>query len=175
METPVAFGILNKAVALGVKLPAVRKVFVCTLRKIVLIDEIVSRVVRRVYVNHLDFAEIGLLQQLQHVKVITLDVQVFCVVEIDALLPAGAKGRSNRRIRQQDRLLLVRPSELIPFLVPVNDHSGQFLPQHIKVDGPHDLAVLILRLGQTVRKQLADFLNILVHLIWAVHFKFIHC
>ena len=62
METPVAFGILNKAIALGVKLPAVRQILVGTLRKIVLIDKIAARIVRRVYVNHLDFAEISLLQ-----------------------------------------------------------------------------------------------------------------
>ena len=175
METSVALRVLDKAVAFGVKLPAVCKILVGTLREIILIYKVVSRIVGRVNVNHFDFAEIGLLQQLQHVKIIAFNIQILRGIKINALLPAGAKGLRNRRIRQQDRLLLVRPSELIPLLIALDDNRGQLLPQHIKVDSPHNHTIRILYLSQAVRKQRPDFRNIFVHLIRAVHFQFIHC
>jgi hypothetical protein len=56
MKPAVAFGVLHKAVAVFVKLPAVGKVFIRTLRKVVLIDKVVAGIIRRVDVNHLYLA-----------------------------------------------------------------------------------------------------------------------
>ena len=50
METTVAVEVFYKAVALVIKLSAVSKVFLCALRKIVLINKVISRVIGRVYV-----------------------------------------------------------------------------------------------------------------------------
>lgn len=50
METTVAFGVLDKAVALVIKLTAVCKVFIGIFCKIVLIYKVVSCIIRRVYV-----------------------------------------------------------------------------------------------------------------------------
>lgn len=62
METTVAFGVLHHAIAVLVVLPAVCKILIRTLSKVILVNKVASGVVRRVYVNHLDFAEIGFLQ-----------------------------------------------------------------------------------------------------------------
>ncbi len=88
MKTTVAFGVLHHTVAFFIKLTTVSKVFICVLGEVILIHKVVTRVVRRINVNHLDFTEIGFLQQLQHFKVVTLNIEVFGSVKIHA---AGAK------------------------------------------------------------------------------------
>ena len=64
MEATVAFGVGNETVALLVKLSRVGEVFGRRLRKVILIDKIIARIVGRVDVNHLHLVEIGLLQAL---------------------------------------------------------------------------------------------------------------
>ena len=64
MESAVAFGVLNKAVALLVVLSASVEVILCALRKVVVVHKVVTRVVGRVYVYHLHPAEVGFLKQL---------------------------------------------------------------------------------------------------------------
>lgn len=53
--------------------------------KIVGVNKIVSRVVRRVDIDHLDFAKIIFLKQLQRVEIISLDKDILGSVEVDAL------------------------------------------------------------------------------------------
>lgn len=50
MKTTVAVKIFYKTVTFLIKLTAVRKVFLCTLCKVVLIHKVISRVIRRIYV-----------------------------------------------------------------------------------------------------------------------------
>lgn len=56
METPVAFRIGDQAAAFLVVFAAFGIEFILGLGEIVVVDEVVSRVVRRVDVNELDFA-----------------------------------------------------------------------------------------------------------------------
>ena len=91
METAVALGIGDETVALLVKLSRVGEVFGRRLRKVILIDKVIARVVRRIDIDHLHLVEIGLLQALQHIEVVTLDVEVLRVVEVHALLTAGTQ------------------------------------------------------------------------------------
>ena len=52
------------------------------------------------YVNHLDFAEVGRLQQFQHFQIIALDIEVLGDVKIDALGRTGAQSRRTATLRQ---------------------------------------------------------------------------
>ena len=63
MEATVALGVLHHAIAVLVVLPAVSKVLICALGKVILVYKVVARIVRRINVDHLDFAEISLLQE----------------------------------------------------------------------------------------------------------------
>ena len=49
METPVAFAVLHKAVALFVILSAIIHILVSSLRKVIVIHKVVARVIGRVY------------------------------------------------------------------------------------------------------------------------------
>ena len=71
--------------------------------KIVLVKDICAGVIRRVDVDHLDLAEICFLEQFEGVKIVALDIEVFCGVEIDRFLAAWAKRFRYRRIRCQQR------------------------------------------------------------------------
>ena len=175
MEAAIALGVLHHAVALRVELPAVGKVFVRTLGEVVLIHEVVSRVVGRIDVDHLDLAEVGLLQQLQHLEVVALDVEVLRRVEVHALLAAGTQRLVERGVGEQDGLPLVRPRELVSFLVAVHHAAGNLLRQRILVDRPDDLAVLINRLRHGVGKHRRQLFEVLVGLVRRLHPEFIHC
>ena len=88
MKTTVAFGVLYHTIAILIELSTVGKVFIRALSKIIFIHKVISRVVWRVYVNHLDFAEVGFLQELKHFKVIALNVEVFGSIKVPAAAAA---------------------------------------------------------------------------------------
>ncbi len=45
-----------------------------SLCKLVIIDEVITRIIGRVYVDHLDCAKIVLTENFEHVKIITFDI-----------------------------------------------------------------------------------------------------
>lgn len=45
-----------------------------SLCKIVIIDEVITRIIGRVYINHLDCAKIVLTENFEHIKIITFDI-----------------------------------------------------------------------------------------------------
>jgi hypothetical protein len=63
-----------------------------TLTKVVRVDEIVTGVVGRVDVDHFDLAEVGLLEELEHLQVVAFDDQVLGGVEVDALVAVREQG-----------------------------------------------------------------------------------
>lgn len=52
------------------------------LGEIVIVNEVITCVIGRVYVNHLDCAEIVLAENFEHIKIIALDIEVFGVPKI---------------------------------------------------------------------------------------------
>ena len=174
METPITFCILNKPIALFVELPAIGKILIRTLSKVILINKVVSCVVRRINVDHLDFAKIGFLQQLQHFEVVALDIEVFGGVKVHTFLTAGAQRLIDRGIGKKNGLLLVRPSELIAFLIAVYHRAGNLLHQHILVDCPDDLTVFVDRFRHGVGKHRRQLSEIFISLVRCLHSQFIH-
>ena len=86
MEPSVTICVLTKTVSFLVPIAFI--IFLCRLRKIIMIHKVISRVIRRVYVYHLDLAHIGVLKQLQNFEVIALDIEILCRVPIHTLLGA---------------------------------------------------------------------------------------
>ncbi|WP_315437285.1 hypothetical protein [uncultured Selenomonas sp.] len=145
-------------------------------RKVVIVHEaVIPRVVGWVDIDHLHLAEVGLLQQFQHIEIVPLDVEVLaveralCAIPPDTVRHDGTQRRIDRRIRRKDRLPLVRPCERIALLTPLHDLARQLLPQHIEVDRLHGLPVAH-DLRQSVREQPPHRLHIPRHIIHAVHF-----
>ena len=115
MEATIAFSISNELVSFFIILPTIVNILLLILVEIVVIHKVVARVVRWVDVNHLHFAQIVLTKEFQHLKIVTLNIQVLGIVEINALLTTWAKSICGRRISQTNRIALIRPSELVTF------------------------------------------------------------
>ena len=175
MKTAIAFGVCHHAVAFFVILAAVFHVILGALCKVVLIDKIIAGVVRRVNVDHLDLAQIGFLQELQHFQIVALDIEVFAVKAAGCAILANTVGhhRTQRcrdgRIGRQHRLFLIWPSKLIAFLPTFYDRIGKLLPQNVKVNGVFYFAVTFY-LGNCIGEQLTDQLNVALYTVKAVHF-----
>ena len=88
------------------------KVFL-TLREVVVIDEVIAGVIRRVNIDHLDFTKIVLAENFQHIKIITLYVKIFCVPEIFRCFQIRAKSLVDSSIGKTRSGTLIGPSELI--------------------------------------------------------------
>ena len=108
-------------------------IFTNCLRKVIVINKVVTRVIRRVNINHLDFAKISLTDNFQYIKVVTLDVEILRVVEVHTFLTAGSERLCGRRICQVCVRPLVWPCELVTFLALVNHVGGQFIAQLFEV------------------------------------------
>ena len=141
--------------------------------ELVFVHEVVTRVVRRVNINHLDFAMIATLQELQHLEVVALDVNVVRVegtvlaIAATALLGARAKRGGAHGLRLADGIGLARPCERIalPTLV---DLVAELQPQFIEVDstlGEH-FGHQRLKLAQAVINQIFRFK---IHLSYLAH------
>ena len=86
METAVALGVaLHRVcdeITVLITCTARLLVFINPLCEVVIVNEIVAGVIRRVNVNHLDFAKICFAEHFQHIKVVTLDVEIFGCIEV---------------------------------------------------------------------------------------------
>ena len=99
VEATVRLGVRDEPVARPRRLwPERREVLRRRLGEVVVVDEVVARVVRRVDVDELDLAEVRLLEQLQRVEVVALDEEVLRGVEVDGLLADRAERLGDRRV-----------------------------------------------------------------------------
>ena len=95
MEATISICVRAKLPAFSVHLPGVGQIGLQRLSVVVRVDEVVAGVVGRVDVDHLDLAQIRLLQQLQYFQIVALDDEIFRGIEVDT--SAGA-GRSVPRL-----------------------------------------------------------------------------
>ena len=183
---------MKASVALVVRAEIIRPISFCIValtrrnelptlhRKVVVVHKGVRpSIVRRVDIDHLHLAEVRLLQQLQHIEIIPLDVEILTVerarraVPPDTVLHNGAQRHRDRRIRRENRPPLVRPCERIALLAPLHDLTRELLPQHIKVNRRHGLPIPH-DLRQRMREQSPHRLHIRRHIIPAVHLHPLH-
>ena len=169
MEAAVAVGVLDELIALTVVLIAPAHVAVHVLGEIVLIHEIIAGVVGWVDVDHLHLAKVRFPQELEHVQIVALDIQILAVpaagraVAPNAVRLYRSQRRRNGRIRRQHRLLLIRPCELIAFFTPVHHVRVDLLHQNILVNRPHHFARgLVNRLRNRIRKKRRQLFEVLI-------------
>lgn len=153
MKPSVGVGILEQTVFVLVVHSHLRVFFFLRAHEIVGVDEIVAGVVRRVDVDHLDLAEIALLQKLEDFQIIALDVEVFGSVPVLALCHTRAQGLTDRLVGFHDCRLLADPCELV-CLVAVHHVRREHLFQQFKIDRP--LVHLLLRRAVFLIQHLRD-------------------
>src|SRR5262249_11277025 len=102
-------GVRREPSALSISLSGVREVGFERFRIFIWIDEFLPRVVGRVYVDHLDFAEIRLLQELHDFKVVTLNEDIARCVKIRRFAATRLQRRLARLLNDFHTLRLARP------------------------------------------------------------------
>ena len=130
-------------------------------------------VVRRVDIDHLDLAEIALLQELEDFQIIALDVEVFGGIPVTAVLLHRAQGLGDGPCRLCHGRFFAHPCEFIA-LVAVHHLPAQKLLQHLKIDAAPDLTVLAPHLGNGRGKQHRDLINIPRYHVRGFKFKLVH-
>ena len=175
MKTAIAFGVGHHAVAFFIILTAVPHVILGALCKVILIDKVIARIVRRINVDHLDLTQIGFLQELQHFQVIALNIKVLtvktagCTVLANTISHHRTQRCRDGRICCQHCLFLVRPCKLVTLFPTLHDGVGKLLPQNVKINGVFYFAIAF-HLGNCIGEQLANQLNVALYTVKAVHF-----
>ena len=180
MKSSIAFAVWHQSISFFIGLPAALCIICCLLRKIIFINEVISRVIGRIDVNYLHLPQIRFLEKLQGIQIIAFDVDILRVRPAGGPIPSHrffffeAKCLGNGRIRKGHGFSLIRPGKLVPFL-PIVHHLGiDFLHQYILVDGPDRVSILILCFRHRIREQGCQLLIVFLCQIRRMHLKLVH-
>ena len=124
------------------------------------INEIVTSVIRRVNVNHLDCTKITFLQKFQHFQIVALDVKVLGSIPIHAFFLTRTQRFTDRLVGFHDSSLFTYPCKFVCFAA-LNHITRKHLLEQFKVDGFLSLAVFVNGLGDTVREQRPNLFYVL--------------
>ena len=174
MEAAVGLGVGHQAAALLVVVAALGVVFRACLGEVVVVNEVVTRVVRGIDVDQLHLAGIGFAHDLEGLEVVTLDVEVLGRIPVLGLLGAGAHGLLGGTARLELGLALAGPSELITLARAVNHLAGEVVAKGIEVDGEPDVAVGVRCLGHHVGEERGDLGDVLLREVGGLPADLIH-
>lgn len=133
---------VKATVRLGIRLPGQSSLLAVVgdgLAKGILVHEIATRVIGRVDIDHLDLAVVTTLQELQHLEVVALDIDVVRIeravlaITAAALLGARAKRGGAYGLGLADGIGLAGPREGVALLALV-DLAAKLQPQFVEVD-----------------------------------------
>lgn len=99
-----------------------------------MINKIITRIVRRININHLHLTQIRLLEKFKHFEVITLNIKVLGVVPIHTILLYGTQRLLGRTQNLCTCSLLAHPVELIRFGGILHGIVTKELAKHVKVN-----------------------------------------
>lgn len=131
------------------------------LRKVIVVNEIMTRVVRWVDVDHLDLARIRVAKELQRVEVVALDVEILGSIPVNALFRAGAQALVNGAIRLLLGVALAWPGELVALSLTLR-HIAHSLFQGLNINRTTQASIRFANLGHHFGKELAKSLNIFI-------------
>ena len=87
MKATIGFGVslhgVNSLITFGIKQPTALLEVFFTLSEIIVIDEVVTCIIGRVDVNHLDPTEVSFAKNFEDIEVVALDVKIFGCIEVD--------------------------------------------------------------------------------------------
>src|SRR5262249_30792246 len=104
--------------SLFIELPCELKVSAKTILEVVVINEVISCVVWRIDEDELHAVVVGLLKELEHLKVVALDEDVLGCVKVHGALEVRNERTSAARQERSDSVLLASPhqAEALAFL-----------------------------------------------------------
>ena len=174
MKPSIAVIVLEQPILVLVIHPHLAVFFILRTHEIVCIDKIVARIIRRVNVNHFDFAQIALLQQLEYFQIVALNVEILGIIPVLAFFRAGAQGLADGLVGFYNGCLFAHPCKLVCFISVYNVRREHLL-QQFKVD----TALVNLVVGGTlflvqhfcdaVGEERGDFINVLGCQVGGLH------
>ena len=174
MKPPIAVCVLKQMILVLIVHPHLFIFFTLRAHKIIGIDKIIPRIVRRVDVNHLHLAEIALLQNFQRSQIVALNIQVLGGVPVAAVGFDRAQCFGGGAGGFRHCCFFAHPAELIPFAA-FHNIAAQQLAQLFKINALAQGAVLAAHLGHGGRKQRCQLFYIFGHTVRGRHFYFVHC
>lgn len=90
MKSAIALRICNKTRSIFIYLTTVLDIIICCLRKFILINKVIACIVWRIDIDHFHLVQIVLAQKLQDIKVVSLDIEILCIVKIHTFLATRA-------------------------------------------------------------------------------------
>lgn len=136
-------GVIVHLIAIGIKRSIALLELIFALSEIIIIDEVITCIIGRVNVNHLDTTEVGFAENFEDIEVIALNIKIFGRIEINRFFTARAQSEIDRLVCQTGRSSFVGPGELIAFFAIVERVIRQFRAELVEVDGQLRLAILI--------------------------------
>ncbi len=121
MESSVRPRVRRQCLPVLVQLSTATKIGLDRLSETVVVDEVISSVVRRIDVDHLHAPSIALLQQLEHFQVVALDEQVTRILLVHSIARDWRESALARRRGYASRVALAGPreSEMLGFVAGV--------------------------------------------------------
>ena len=147
--------------------------FALCAHEVVGINEVVAGIIRRVNIDHLDLAEIALLQDFQDFQIIALNIEILRGVPVAAVGFHGAQRFRDRPRRFGHSRLFTNPCKFIA-LVAVHHIPAQKLLQNLKIDPALDLAILAPHLRNRRGEQGSDFVYVFCHHVRCFKSQLIH-
>ena len=105
-------------IAVSILSPNTAQVFLFCFGEFIRIDELViAGIVRWIDIDHLDLAEVCLLQNLQHFQVFAFDKDVFRIVKTNGFFRARHKSCGGGGLQHPKSVRLARPVQHIAFVL----------------------------------------------------------
>lgn len=135
MEPSVRLSVCAKLLTSSINLSSVFQISLQAFRVIVRVNEVISRVVGRVYIDHFNFTKVGLLQKLEDFEIVAFNDQIFGRVEVHAFFRAWSKGADARLLDSLEAVRLPRPDYPEAFLPNIDTFAESEL-QTLEIDLP---------------------------------------
>ena len=149
MKFTICLCVLNHPVTLFIEDPSSLIFFTLRAMKVIMIHKIITCIIWRVNINHLDLAHIGVLEQFQHFEVVALDVKVLGLLPIHTFL----RTRTQRLVDRCCSLLqggsFTNPREVIDFGIVFHGVVSKQQTEFVEVHYTMDFSVLAFCFGET--------------------------
>ena len=133
METAITLCILYQSFTLFSDVTREEVVILLGLMEVILIYKIITRIVRRVDINHLHLAHIGVLEQFEHFQIITLNIEVLGILPVYTLLRVRAQGLADGLGCLLKGSTFAHPSEVVT-LITLSDIITQQQAQFLEIN-----------------------------------------
>ena len=102
--------------------------------KVIMINKVITRIVRRININHLYLTQIRLLEKFKHFEVITLNIKVLGIIPIHTILLYRTQRLLNRLQNFGTSCLLANPVELVCLRSIFHSVVTKKLAKYVKIN-----------------------------------------